>query len=1386
MLQDVNDHPPKFSQSSSTCGWRRNAPGRHLVGTIVATADPDRAVQLSSAIAVRVHVSDANDHPPTLRSSVLLINRFLDGPIIEKIGSVPAPDPDQNATLEYSIESNDLMIVDRYSGKISLKGSWKRNIDTILKACVSDGVNTVCNPRFQEIQTINRFSLDVGGELGDCHVNKKGSNVSTEISFVILDRGRIVSSTTVSELISGFFHKLSSLSLLDIRIFDSDSCSNEPCSYYQRCRDTLKFVGNEFHQTDNFLAHSLKTLKTHVCECPPGFASSSDKADKCDIRVDECFSGPCQHNGSCFPLENGYRCECENGWIGKHCEISTNVANCLPGYCKDGATCEVTNEHKMKCTKCRHSAIDSDERCRLRSVHFGGESLLRINENPSRIDWTLKISFATISRAGTILFVGDRRTDFLELSIENRILRAEFGLGGQTKLVELSDEKENRINDGHWHTATITYFERTLTLWLDDCDPFVSRLAAGSPNCATQATIELPAKCLDPSIQCHRFFDSQSGLSLGGRPNKSRQVENGFNGCLSNFTLDSTLIDFSNLQDFEKIGKVDEGCGPKRDFCRESSCGHGAHCVNRWMGHNCRCANGYNHQIGDCHGEKSRLRQITLGEEESFQTWKVPSMASIPFSVSLEFRTIRDDTQIFAIEFDDKNLFYILALEDGLLKSMIGYSAQNIPCPDAARGHWTKIEVEFKADEVTTIVDGIYSMTQSLRLGTRGNQEMTSFYSGIAPSSSHPSRFEGCLKEIQLNGVHLKTKQSGKVRQGCVSTKGCQAGSCPENSVCRPLWEGHKCECETGFAGASCDPICSLKGVCSGGICQQTNTTKGYECHCTTGYGTPNCDHLAPLRVCPRGWWGRFGECRRCDCSQYMGFIDQCHPLTGQCLCPKAFWELGGRCIGCECGLGATSEECDAKGQCPCAGEAMGRRCDRCESDTQVLDPKSLRCLSLRGRCPSNKDGGIQWPTTLSGGEAKQSCANNETGLATRKCGENAKWQTVESWNCTTKEFSTIITKVSSLSPQDIVSAVYNASRDETVLKGRSLEIGRLVLEKVLEGEIAEHAATHIHDHDFTRKLIDSVAQILPRESPAQSVLLGARLAELGKALLHLHQNRPYLQPFAVQSENISCLFDKPGLYTILMKVDNGVLIRLTMATSPVAPLSAVSALLVLSLALLSFYACATCLIISRDKHFEVVVVKFALRKALCQHFLLTALTIVYTIGALILPSTSWLSIALSEVITSILLLLTSLYILIWSCAFGRSESQSDRVETLWVRGDPPKSGVIDHECTSPLLYPDEDHGSGPGGSVGWVSGSSDRVPSDPVVMPRPMGGLSLRENPLVPSILSPANKILRTGETVEYANPRSLSRFAKYEDEMDDAYYTYQRRKQLGTTFYR
>ncbi|KIH51971.1 hypothetical protein ANCDUO_17934 [Ancylostoma duodenale] len=61
---------------------------------------------------------------------------------------------------------------------------------------------------------------------------------------------------------------------MKVEVVRDESCAKEPCPYYQKCRQTLKHVDAvDVYQTDSFIARTMKTLKTFVCECPPGFAS---------------------------------------------------------------------------------------------------------------------------------------------------------------------------------------------------------------------------------------------------------------------------------------------------------------------------------------------------------------------------------------------------------------------------------------------------------------------------------------------------------------------------------------------------------------------------------------------------------------------------------------------------------------------------------------------------------------------------------------------------------------------------------------------------------------------------------------------------------------------------------------------------------------------------------------------------------------------------------------------------------------------------------------------------------------------------------------------------------------------------------------------------------
>ncbi|VDL66808.1 unnamed protein product [Nippostrongylus brasiliensis] len=210
---------------------------------------------------------------------------------------------------------------------------------------------------------------------------------------------------------------------------------------------------------------------------------------------------------------------------------------------------------------------------------------------------------ATVAREGVLLFSGDRSSDFIEISIQDRVLRAEFSLGNGSKVVRMENERRNRVNDGEWHTVHIIFYDRQLTLVLDECDAFVALHARGAVPCAAQAKIDLPAKCVDLSVPCFRFLDVYNGLFVGGRPALSGKVEEGFSGCIANLTLNEQLIEFSSLAEMDVRGSVVEGCAHRKDFCADSPCSLEAKCVNRWNGANCRCPHSAHH-TGTCSAGK--------------------------------------------------------------------------------------------------------------------------------------------------------------------------------------------------------------------------------------------------------------------------------------------------------------------------------------------------------------------------------------------------------------------------------------------------------------------------------------------------------------------------------------------------------------------------------------------------------------------------------------------------------------------------------------------------------------------------------------------------------------------------------------------------------------
>ncbi|RCN46225.1 laminin G domain protein [Ancylostoma caninum] len=804
----------------------------------------------------------------------------------------------------------------------------------------------------------------------------------------------------------------------------------------------------------------------------------------------------------------------------------------------------------MVCKHCGYAATDADERCRLRSLGFEGRGLVNINKALSRLEWELSFRIATISRDGVLLFSGDRNSDFVEISIHDRVLQAEFSLGGKPKLVRMENEWKNRVNDGEWHTVRVAYYDRHLTILLDECDAFTALHAHGSAPCAAQARIDLPAKCVDLSVPCYRFLDVYNGIFLGGRPKMSGKVEHGYSGCIANFTLNNELIDFSSLGDMDVRGTVNEGCKHRKDFCAEGACAANAKCANRWDGANCRCPHSSHHK-GTCNAEltSSHSRPLTLTDDESFVIYR-PQDISVPFTLSFEFRTSRTDTQVIVVEFEQRNTFYrvedpwngrkwsTFQVDDGLLRVWLGQSSVLVDAPELHTGHWARVEVEFREEEVKTTIDGIYVATSKHSMF---DMTLDQIYTGLAPSTGHPSRFEGCLRDLTLNGEPQAVSEKGKVRQGCIVANRCSVdGVCPKESSCQREWNRHSCKCHRGFAGDTCLPVCSLPGICaSNGFCLTTNNTRGYDCQCQSGFVGVNCERSAALQACPQGYWGKFPNCKKCVCPE--GFETQCNKENGECNCPKFQFPLRGRCVSCECGYGATSLQCSVDGQCQCSGQASGRRCDRCKQDRQVLDPKTLKCLPLRDHCPSQIEYGIQWPTTSKGMTARQSCPTTQSGLATRACDAEGRWQDVNSFNCTRPEYGVMVSKYDVLNSVELLAMLHNATRGPDAIVGRNLDIARTALDRVLDAEMRlDHLEqNHLKDTWFTESLALTAGKIAAHE-PAHSYLdLIRKLAEYGRAVFNAHEQMPFLQPFQFASEHILFSIDALDFSKTLPKYNN-------------------------------------------------------------------------------------------------------------------------------------------------------------------------------------------------------------------------------------------------------
>uniref|UniRef100_A0A914UTL0 Uncharacterized protein n=1 Tax=Plectus sambesii TaxID=2011161 RepID=A0A914UTL0_9BILA len=1028
---------------------------------------------LSSVVEVLVHLIDVNDNFPTLNDYFVVVADYADrSPIVGPIGVVPAFDPDFNATLEFSIETNDLLVVDGATGELSLspRMDTNRQLEAAYQTCVSDGANTVCAictlryVRVDEemlresvilrVRGASRADLltpaaysrlvDALSTLGpfsrhDVHVfsvqeenviegGGRGPLLNVSFSIRQPQSTQFVRAGTLSELVHKYRHTLSSMAALDILDFTDNLCVREPCVNFEKCSVVLKF-GNaqDTITTDDFIFKPINPVSTFACTCPAGFASSSNQF-LCDMVVDLCYSSPCRNNGSCVAREGGYICACPPDRTGENCELPLHGQFCLPNVCSGGSNC-VIDGGRMKCADCPHPPQFSTPLCELRAVSFQGNGYLALPSKIGRFQWTIEISIATIVRDGLIAYNGrfGAADDFMELSLANGLPRLRFSLGDRSDAsVTLLDWPENRLDDGRWHTIKIEYFNKSAVLSVDDCDTnlalrFADRI--GYRKCAATTKIELPSRCADSSVSCYRFLDLTGPFYVGGVPDRMKSKVASFDGCVSDLTVDGVRADFSSSETVDREN-VQPGCDRLGDQCAKwRPCGRSDACSEGWNGYKCECDRF--HAGRNCSDDVASA--LTFLSDESYAIWQLDSdKQTVPLNLEVSFRSRNRESHILTAEFMTRSEFLAIKLVSGYPSIQIGPFSYQLSYPFSADGQWHTIEASVQMNNLEVVVDYRYRKSFKLK-GDIFVSYMNKLYTGIAPSSNHPAPFVGCIKAVRLGHRYLDRTMEGQynTKAGCHVENSCQPQSdaiCPKNSNCVPDWDRHLCHCLPGFVGDKCENVCELEGVCeNGGSCAHSSSDKaGYRCLCAPGFTGHRCETALAYDpvACPAGWFGANGRCGPCRCNAADGFSGDCHRDTGECLCKRKTFKRNGKCLPCQCNwpIGAFSDDCDAAtGQCRCRGESIGRRCDQCADSRAQINRTTAECQVIAGKCPEQVDGDVIWPTTIYGKTAVHSCPDGAPGLAVRQCGDKGIWKRPSLMNCSSESFARISNTLTAL-----------------------------------------------------------------------------------------------------------------------------------------------------------------------------------------------------------------------------------------------------------------------------------------------------------------------------------------------------------------------------------
>lgn len=897
---------------------------------VVRAASPP----LRSDVHVEIIVTDVNDNAPVLKDFYVIFNNFRDCFPTGSIGRIPAYDADISDHLKFRILSGNnahLVTLNDTTGELSLSPQLNTNVPKLasMEVSVTDGVNDIKAVMQLTVRLITEdmlfnsitvrlnymtkeaflspllgFFIDglaaiipcpkenifVFSIQDDTDVNAKILNVSFSARRPDVSREEYYRPQFLQERVYLNRAILARLSTVQVLPFDDNLCVREPCLNYEECLTVLKF-GNasDFIHSDTVLFRPIYPVTTFACRCPKGFTGSREHY-LCDTEVNLCYSNPCKNNGTCHRREGGYSCTCTAGFTGPNCEITLHLDACKKNVCKSGSICTPLNKGGFVCEDCSPNGgyEHYTSLCELRSRSFGRGSFLTFPSLRQRHRLHISVKFATQSTNGLLFYNGryNEKHDFIALEIVNGDIQFSFSLGSNITRTTVSIA--GGVVDGNWHSVEVSYYNKTATVSLDNCDTSLA-IKHGEDlgwkwACANRSEQVLEPRCSVLTETCHRFLDLTGPFQVGGLPRipSSFQVKNhDYEGCIKDLFIDYNFVD---LNSYVADNGSTSGCPEKKEFCGLNPCRNGGTCREGWSTYKCDCMEGYGGK--DCTELIIQPWRFSGDGMLSFNPLLRP--IQLPWLNAISLRTLQADTFLMSVQVG-QNSSAVVALKSGLLDYSYNGITLNLTSKPLSDGSWHHLEIMWMGTEVKLNVDygqhvayaPFAPKIQGLYVGKIliGGPDTT--YSSLNAGYSY---FEGCIQDVRI-GNQQSSMSRPTVREnvldGCPENVDCNA-QCPSTADCVSKWSDSHCECKEGYVGPECASVCSVSPCEEGGICVQDSMSKrGYECRCNgSEYSGEYCETKLD-QPCPSGWWG-YPVCGPCSCDIAAGYNPDCDKTTGE------------------------------------------------------------------------------------------------------------------------------------------------------------------------------------------------------------------------------------------------------------------------------------------------------------------------------------------------------------------------------------------------------------------------------------------------------------------------------------------------------------------------